>query len=74
MPATAPLSPIVQTKRNLRSASTTLFPIDEATADKFFAHLRAEVTVEEIGDIVRPLDGLARRVRKARADGRRWRS
>jgi hypothetical protein len=62
-------------KLTFRAAMTTLFPsLGERVVDQCWAQLRSEVTVEEIADVARPLHTLARRVQKARADGRRWRS
>lgn len=62
-------------KHTFRAAMTTLFPnLGERVVDQCWSELRAEVTVEEIRDVARPLHTLARRVQQARADGRRWRS
>jgi hypothetical protein len=62
-------------KLSFRAAMTTLFPhLGEVVVDQCWAQLRSEVTVEEIADVARPLHTLARRVQRARADGRRWRS
>lgn len=62
-------------KMTFRAAMTTLFPnLGEKTVNECWAQLRGEVTVEEIADVARPLHSLARRVQRARADGRRWRS
>lgn len=62
-------------KMTFRSAMTTLFPnLGEKVVDQCWAQLRGEVTVEEIADVARPLNRLASRIQRARADGRRWRS
>lgn len=65
-------------KREFRAALTTVFSghVDERQADKLWAGLRAEVTVEEIQDAVRPLYRLGatlvdRRAARAHLPGRR---
>lgn len=64
-------------KREFRAALTTVFrDLDERQVDKFWAQLRAEVTVEEIQDAVRPLHRLGvslsqRREARSHLPGRR---
>ena len=56
-----------RTKRQFVGALVTLFPTrGQHHAEALFRDLRAEATVEEIADVARPLEVLARRVATAR--------
>lgn len=56
-----------KTKRQFVGAMVVLFPSrGQHHAEALFRDLRAEATVEEIADVARPLEALARRITTAR--------